>query len=528
MTMETFNSSTTPEIPLDMYAVSGHGEVNPQAYLESKKQDESIKAAAEHSPEAILRRIYNAPKENWAELIWETLETGSADAQEEVMGEISSVPAKDRARLIKKALSIENIKVQKTAAGQIVMASKEEEGELRQIVSQIIDRALTTGDEEQQRVAVEMIWTVTKEERASLFKKAFQTGNIKVQLEAACNIDSVPGKDTEELRRLVSDRVRSIFATEGTQIKKEAAAMILATPTNEAAELIRLALKEEVLVQKEAIQTINHAPQDQRAALIKEAFSKQDIDLFKTATLMLKYTEQADFDELRLLVVEKIEDALATDDLKKQMGVAELIKWVPQNEAIKLNLAISQKIREAFGKGLGDEIVQPPLYNKHPNLNHSSFRREAFSKSGSETTLVSGSLKDKIIVRHIQPEAFLTWQRAYENHQTWKDNGFDYVPIEPIQSYRLNKEGLVDVYSGVLDLNLKQWLATSCGMFSNELGEQRKKIDLTLNKMGIEHGHTHSQNYVLRFFRDEQGHPDITRVPRLYLIDFDQATSPGR
>ena len=33
-------------------------------------------------------------------------------------------------------------------------------------------------------------------------------------------------------------------------------------------------------------------------------------------------------------------------------------------------------------------------------------------------------------------------------------------------------------------------------------------------------------NFCLRFFRDENGKVDFDKIPRLYLIDFDQAISP--
>jgi len=151
--------------------------------------------------------------------------------------------------------------------------------------------------------------------------------------------------------------------------------------------------------------------------------------------------------------------------------------------------------------------------------------REEFRKTGSTTTLVGGPLKDRLIIRHIKPGAFIAWQKAYEDYEMWRKAGFDYVPIEPIQSYRLNKEGEVDVFSGVLDLSLDQWLEISGGIFEKELSELRDRIISALENEGIKHGHTHDNNFVLRFFRDEDGNPDFNRIPRLYAIDFDQAVS---
>ena len=87
----------------------------------------------------------------------------------------------------------------------------------------------------------------------------------------------------------------------------------------------------------------------------------------------------------------------------------------------------------------------------------------------------------------------------------WKENGFDYVPIEPIQSYNLNKEGFVDVYSGILDLNLEQWEKIT-RKFSPDLGEQKKKLLSILESKKIEHGHVHhDRNFCLRFFEIKMG-----------------------
>jgi hypothetical protein len=174
-------------------------------------------------------------------------------------------------------------------------------------------------------------------------------------------------------------------------------------------------------------------------------------------------------------------------------------------------------------KRLGDALVEPPLYQPTTFAGDESlFPREPFAKTGSETMLVGGELKGKIIVRRLNSEAFLVWQQLFENHALWKEAGFDYVPIEPIVSYRLGKDGLVDVSTGVLDLNLDLWLKMG-GNFQKELNAKYDQILSVLDHRWIHHGHPHRENVVLRFFRDRKGHVDFTREPRCYLIDFDLA-----
>ncbi|MBZ1356452.1 MAG: hypothetical protein KY054_01600, partial [Candidatus Nealsonbacteria bacterium] len=220
---------------------------------------------------------------------------------------------------------------------------------------------------------------------------------------------------------------------------------------------------------------------------------------------------------LQLLVSEKIKQALSQEDLEVQRKAAEMIEYAPEQERASL-------LKIAFDAGLSNEIVKSPLYD-NSNFDKQRFRRKAFEKTGSETTLVGGALKDRLIIRHIEPKAFLAWQQIYENYQVWKNNGFDYVPIEPIQSYRLNKKGLVDVFSGVLDLSFTRWSKVSGGMFMQELKEQKRKIISVLESQNIQHGHIHDNNFVLRFFRNKDGNPDLNQVPRLYAIDFDRAVS---
>lgn len=61
------------------------------------------------------------------------------------------------------------------------------------------------------------------------------------------------------------------------------------------------------------------------------------------------------------------------------------------------------------------------------------------------------------------------------------------------------------------------------GAYSEELLEEARKIIAVLEKLGIIHGHPHLGNFCLVFERDADGKPDLTKKPRLYLIDFDMA-----
>lgn len=170
-----------------------------------------------------------------------------------------------------------------------------------------------------------------------------------------------------------------------------------------------------------------------------------------------------------------------------------------------------------------NKLVESVLYQKNPDITNNSFKRASFAKGGSETTLVGGPLKDSIIIRHITPEAFHYWKLAYEAVEIWKKHGFNYIPVEPIESFSLNKNNLVDVYTRVLDCDIKTWLQRTGVNYDSLLAQQYQKLEKVLEEIGIDHGHFHTANVCLRFYRDEHGDAQVQIPPRLYIIDFDMA-----
>jgi hypothetical protein len=182
------------------------------------------------------------------------------------------------------------------------------------------------------------------------------------------------------------------------------------------------------------------------------------------------------------------------------------------------------------------------LTTLHQDTNSRLHTLSKFEKTGSETTVIEGPLRNRSIIRHIEPEAFLMWQKAYENAAAWKTMGYEYVPIEPIIHYTLDTEKkLVDVHSGVLDISLGAWLSIvdtpvdqTATVLDVEAFEQRSfytelrvdcnKLITCVRQLGIMHGHDdHYNNFCLRFYRDEKGNVDVTKKPRVYMIDFDRA-----
>ncbi len=135
------------------------------------------------------------------------------------------------------------------------------------------------------------------------------------------------------------------------------------------------------------------------------------------------------------------------------------------------------------------------------------------------------SLKNKIIIREMFLYSYLAWKKTFEAVDIWKENGFDYVPIERPKSVFYyhpseNKVGLeTEVIKGP---NVLQWLSHGGGS-RKEILEQIEKIESTLKKIGVDHIHPHYGNYVLSFERDKDGKADISVPPRVYLIDFEMS-----
>lgn len=129
--------------------------------------------------------------------------------------------------------------------------------------------------------------------------------------------------------------------------------------------------------------------------------------------------------------------------------------------------------------------------------------------------------ENNTIIREMFLSSYLTWKEAFEATDEWENLG--YVPIENISNVyyfkpSINKVGIeTKVIKGP---NVAQWFLCG-GSFKKEILKQIKKIESTLSKIGIDHGHPHYGNYVLLFERDKNGEVDISRFPRVYLVDFD-------
>ncbi len=491
-------SSMPPSAPLPdfarMYEVPGQPAITPHAWeryqRDKKMYDVKIAEAAQRATEqqrlGLEAMVRNAAPLDQEKLVRVGLAATDLETQRIAASMISKVLIKDRAELIRAALALTDPEARLIAAETIDDAPKAKQLGLRKLLAKYIGAALATTDPTAQLLAAEAIWNAPQEER-------------------------------EKLKTLLLPHIYAGLQSTDSEMRRIAAEMIRCATDEERDKLILIGLQStDPVVQRITARTIQHSSIGnlRRATLIRAGLVTTDLETQRLAAANIKHVSGNIQAELQTLLVEHINAALNTTDPEMQRFAARMIRYAPEEARARLHaLAITV---------LGDRLVAPPLYQgrKLKGL----LDRVKFTKTGSETTLVGGSLQEKSIIRHIAPNAFQSWQRLYENHELWRSNGFDYVPIEPIHAFRLTPDGQVDAWSGVLDLNLSAWRDIG-GDFLSELGQDGDHIVGVLRTQGVQHGHPHAANFCLRFARNADGHVDFTKKPRIYLIDFDEAAS---
>ncbi len=551
-------------IPLEMYTISGQDQITLRSFeryrndkinydqiirklaeggdIEDRKEMENI-SPSESEP-AIQERdpIGDIPQQLHLDFDPFDAEALRAAQEMEFVQEDTSKTTSnaERAAQIKEALTTMTQRFNRTTTDPFALTSEEIES-LEQTASPAIKEGLRMQDLEIQKMAASLIRYAPENERMSLIYDAMESNTVEVKKISARMAEYISPQDCLSLAEWALDHPDK-------NVQEAAMQMIEFVPSLNRAHLVLMALdKEDVVVQRAAIFEIQELPAEEKASIISVALGKEDGQVQKTAASFIPFLGKEERPLLEKELIEIIERNLNGKDTEGQKSAVELIQFIPEVErsdliskslrsdnsevqkaAVRMIDYTPAEDREGFVQfvidaHLGNELVVPPLYGES-TLQSNKFGRELFPKTGSTTTLVGGKLKNKAIIRRIKPAAFLAWQSAYENYQLWQEKGFDYVPVEPIMAYRLNKEGSVDTATGVLDLSLDKWL-NKTNLFKIELEKQKERIKNVITQAGIQHGHPWDGNFCLRFFRQENGDVDFTKVPRLYLIDFDQSVS---
>jgi len=499
--------------------------------------------------------IRNAPEHKRAALIRQALELDTFEIAKAASELIWYVPRTERAALetlvyahIQRAIKLDTPQTALTAARMILQAPMNEKGKMETVIHSYIPQALASENLKVAKGAAEMIQYAQEHKRTELIQHAFALKNPEVANTAATVIGYAPEHERTGLIRQAfaldaphvaltatkmirfapeherTGLIRQAFALDAPHVALTATKMIWYVPKRERVDLERLMYariqhafgSENPELVNTAVEMIEYVPEDKRTRLIQQAFALNSPHVALTAARMIWYAPEKQQAKLTNLVHAYVQHALEAKNSEFSSEALEMIPYTPENKRMEL-------VQQVMARGIN--VVQSPLYRDYPHLQTKSFfKRESFDKTGSETTLLGGSLYDKVILRMIPTISFLAWKKAYEAHDIWKKQGFDYIPVEPIVRAYLQKNGQVHVYTTVLDCNLQHWAEISGGLFSEELVDIKEKIkNILTSELNVRHGHLHARNFVLSFSKNPDGSLNVSRCPRLYVIDFDQA-----
>ena len=500
---------------------------------------------------------------------------------------IDQAPEADQPRLrahvtefVERSLENPGFLVRLAAADLIDQAPEADQPRLRAHVTKLVKQGFAERDPGVRSAFAELIGHAPEADRTRLIELGFSDEIDVVHSTVAQHIGEAPEADrTELIKRGLRD---SYFFSRGV-----AAEAIGRAPEADRTELIELGLKNEnYFARFTAAKAIGRAPEADRTRLIEESFKKDDFDVRYEAAQAIGHAPEADQPRLQRRILELIARGFEDKTLSGRLFAAKLISLAPEADRTRLiqegfgvrDDDVRREAAKCIGhapeadrarlveRGLSDSsapvrrdaarffndvpeadrarliALHPqgidalqtlasttPLYEHAPK----KFFRALFKKTGSDTTLLDtvpgdpeNTLRERLIIRHLTLDSVLSWKSAYEAAEFWKAKGFDYVPIEPIVKVTKKKEATaVNAFTRVLrGPSVMTWEAT-VNLYGAEIDAQVEKLRQALVELGVTHGHLHDGNFIVLFDRDEKGEAILTRPPRVYVIDFDQATS---
>jgi hypothetical protein len=168
-------------------------------------------------------------------------------------------------------------------------------------------------------------------------------------------------------------------------------------------ELIKIGMKSSYsIIRERAYESIATLPVAKQRELLT-IMGKTIIDIFKDRQLN---QEKVEFILLILWHLPKL-----TTKRLLAFGFFQMMKNKVDNKLVLLFEIFNAKnkkdlIKLKLSKEFVNDFVSNSLYKKY-DVDDKNFKRQRFEKTGSETTLMGGKLKDKIIVRYIKPYPFL-------------------------------------------------------------------------------------------------------------------------
>ena|SRR3989344_3157607 len=376
-----------------------------------------------------------------------------------------------------------------------------------------IKKALNDDDDHYVRLeAIKLLTYLPESERSEYIKKCLNDENTFVRLEAVKLLIHLPESER-------SDYIKKALNDDDYSVHEEAVKLLTYLPESERSDYIEKGLNDErAFVRLEAVKLIINLPESERSEYIKKCLNDENTFVRLEAIKLiinLPESERSDY----------IKKCLSDDDYFVRLETIKLITHLSESERLEYINSYPEYFEE-----LKDIFSQTPLYKEQPD----KFFKSTFNKTGSKTTLLDSvpgqpenTLRDKVIIRNIDLSTYEAWKKAYEACNFWKEKGFDYVPVEPIVKVNPSKEGMfkVDIVTRVLKGLSFSSLMSKSGMYVDYINDMGIKIIEGLNELGIKHGHAHQGNFVVVFPVSETGKIQLEKLPRVYIIDFDEAES---
>ena len=282
-----------------------------------------------------------------------------------------------------------------------------------------------------------------------------------------------------------------------------------------------------IYFKKEAIEAIPQADPAEVAGLIHRVLGDDKLDLYakEAAIKSIPQADPAEVEGLRQQVAEWIRSVLGDDKLDVY-DKREVIKAIPQADPADID-SLYLRAQQCI-----NSITEEKIDFTRSPLHHDASSNDVvnFEKTGTETFVLPEAAD--AAVRVIPRVAAANWLKAFSDWPTWYEAGFNYVPVEDVLSITPTEPPTemspqVAVTTSILHgLSLRDYSTKiSSQRHIKELTAMRDQIKLILVDMGINHGHDHDGNFVVVPYVDDSGEVDWSRVPRLYVIDFDQSRS---
>lgn len=476
-------------------------------YLPEQDRIRFVEQGLSHIQQNIIRcyaigQVRFIPEVHRTTFVIQSMKDPDSSVRMVVLEQVQYLPETERTKLIQEGFLDEKNSIRTQAAKQIKFAPI---GDRVRLIEQCLEhKDLSLGVE-----ATKQLVFVPEADRLSLMEKSFQHPNQKVWREAVKQVQYL----SEEFRkRFVEQAIDNGDTDTGVCAIQQVQFLSEVDRIEKIQECLSSYISDITAV---GIEQVFCLPEGDRTKVIEQGLNDFNTEICMIACEQIQFAPAQDREGL-------MEKALSSRLLNRTWYILEQLHLLSKEAQER----IKERFLEKDLKELAKQAATTPLYKDESDR----FFHRKFRKTGTGITLLDRvpgkeqkSLRNRVIIRHIPWSAYETWKQAYEAVDVWKELGFDYIPIEPIVGVKeSHKPFILDVSTRVLQgPSIHRW-----GEFYREnIDEQKNRIMQGLEKIGISHGHPHEGNFVVYFDRDEQGKVDITKPPRVYMIDFDQAVS---